>query len=120
MYEVKEYTLERDNFLGGARIPVAKEMLAAKEGEVIAYKSLVKLDGKEAVAYTAADAEASTPPYGIAATDAENGAVVVYLSGEFQESGLILPDGVEVDTVRPLLRENGIFLVQTLKNADNQ
>lgn len=120
MYEVKEYTLERDNFLGGATIPVTKETLTAKEGETIAYKSLMKLEGGEAVAYTAADAEAGTLPYGIAATDAENGTVVAYLSGEFQESGLILPDGVEVDTVRPLLRENGIFLVRTLKNADNQ
>ena len=118
MYEVNTYSLERDNFLGGA-YPIAKETLEVASGETIAEHALVKLSSGKAAAYAAADATAETVPYGIAAAASENGYVVVYLTGEFQESGIVLPDGVEVDAVRPLLRENGIFLVPSLANADN-
>lgn len=131
MYEVNDYAYEPENFLAGS-MDVAKEALPVKEGEEIKAKSLVKLVSGEAAAYTAADlgakpdaakgAEsqeaAETPaeaaelviPYGIAAADAEDGQVVVYLTGEFFADALVLPEGLEAETVKPLLRENGIFL----------
>ena len=109
MYEPKVYEMIPENFHAGT-MPIGKEGLNVKDGETIEAKSLVKLSDGEAAAYTADDATAGTIPYGIAAADAENGCVVVYLSGEFRGDALKLPEGVEVDTVKPLLRENGIFL----------
>ena len=49
-------------------------------------------------------------PYGIAAADAENGTVPVYLSGEFFAEKLEMPEDVTAEDVAPLLRSNGIFL----------
>ena len=109
MYEVNTYTLAGDNFLAGS-MPVAKDALAVKEGETIKARSLVTLSSGKAAAYTATNAGNSVVPYGVAAADAENGSVVVYLSGEFFGSKLVLPEGVTAATVAPLLRQNGIFL----------
>ena len=113
MYEVNTYTLAGDNFLAGS-MPIAKEALAVKEGETIKARSLVALSNGEAAAYSATDAGNSVVPYGVAAADAENGSVVVYLSGEFFGSKLELPEGVTAATVAPLLRSNGIFLKDLL------
>lgn len=109
MYEVNTYETAAENFIAGM-MPVGKEGLAVKSGETIEAKSLVKLDGGEAVAYTKEDGTASTVPYGIAASGGESGRVVVYLSGEFHGNQLVLPEGLTVETVKPLLRENGIYL----------
>lgn len=109
MYETKTYENMPNEFIAGM-MPVGTEGLVVKTGEEIKAKSLVKLDGGEAAAYTKADGTASTIPYGIAAADAESGQVVVYLSGEFRGDQLSLPEGVTVDAVKPLLRENGIYL----------
>ena len=109
MYEINTYTLEGDNFLAGD-MKIAKEALPVAEDEEIAARSLIKLADGEAAAYTANDLEAETVPYGIAAADAEDGQVAVYLTGEFFGEKLALPDGVTADDVKPLLRENGIFL----------
>lgn len=109
MYEVKSYEMTPENFYAGT-MAIGKEGLNVKEGETIEAMALVKLEDGEAVAYTADDASAGTIPYGIAVSDEENGSVVVYLTGEFFGDALKLPEGVEVETVKPLLRENGIFL----------
>jgi hypothetical protein len=116
MYEVKSYELEKDMFLAGY-MDIAKEELEVAEGETIQERSLIKLSGNKAAAYTAEDAEAGKVPYGIAVGTEAAGYVVAYLSGEFYESGLKLPDGVGVETVKPLLRENGIFLKELLPDT---
>lgn len=109
MYEINTYSTNGGNFILGD-IKIAKEALDVNDGETIVARSLVKLVNGKASAYAAADAESETVPYGIAAADAENGKVVVYMTGEFAGSKLELPDGLEVSTVAPLLRSNGIFL----------
>lgn len=109
MYEAKTYETMPNEFIAGM-MPIATEGMAVKSGEIIKAKSLVKLDSGEAAAYTKEDGTAKTVPYGIAAADAENGQVVVYLSGEFHGDQLNLPEEVTVDAVKPLLRENGIYL----------
>ena len=109
MFEVNTYETNGDNFIVGS-MHVAKDALDVNTGQTIVARSLVKLVNGKASAYAAADATNSTVPYGIAAADAENGKVVVYMTGEFAGSKLVLPDEVEVSTVAPLLRSNGIFL----------
>ena len=114
MYAPVTHTLKMDHFVAGS-LPIAKEALEVKEGETIAARSLVKLDGGKAAAYTADDAAAGTVPYGIAVEEAKDGYAALYLSGEFFGSSLNLPEGVEVDAVKPLLRENGIFLKEIIE-----
>ncbi len=113
MYEVNTYTQAGNNLIAGS-MRIAKESLDVAEGETISARSLIKLDGGKAKAYTSADLGGSgteaVVPYGIAAADAEHGKVVVYMTGEFFGSKLVLPEGVEADKVAPLLRSNGIFL----------
>lgn len=109
MYETKTYETLPNDFVAGM-IPISTEGMAVKAGETIKAKSLVKLDDGEVAAYDKEDSTANTIPYGIAAADAENGRVVVYLSGEFYGDQLNLPAEVTVDAVKPLLRENGIYL----------
>ena len=109
MYEVKEYAYEPKRFLAGD-MPVGKEVMeCAEDAEILAH-SLVAQSGGKAVPYAAGKDGALDVPYGIAAADAENGQVVVYLSGEFYGESLVLPEGVTVDAVKPLARENGIFI----------
>lgn len=109
MFEPITHTLEMDNFIAGG-LPIATDALPVAEGEAIVARSLVKLNEGKAAAYTADDATAKTVPYGIAAAEDENGYVAVYMTGEFFAEKLVLPDGVDADTVAPLLRSNGIFL----------
>lgn len=116
MYEVKTNVLERDMFLAG-NFPVEKKSLEVNEGETIKARELVKLVNGKASKYVKADATAKTKPYGIAASDADDAGIVVYLTGDFFESGLILPDEVEVAEVEPMLRENGIFLKKLLPDV---
>lgn len=108
MYEVKEYAYEPERFLAGD-MPVGKEVMECAEDAEIKARSLVSQEGGKAVAYTGT-AGSLTVPYGIAAADAENGQVVVYLSGEFFGEALVLPEGVTAEDVTPLARENGIFI----------
>lgn len=109
MYEVNTYAKNGDNFILGD-MKIAKESLGVNTGETIAARSLVKIVDGKASAYTADDASSEVVPYGIAAADAENDLVVVYMTGEFAASKLALPEGLEAETVAPLLRSNGIFL----------
>ena len=109
MYEVNTYTKNGDNFIMGD-MKIAKEALDVNDGENIVARSLVTISGGKASADTMAKATGGVVPYGIAAADAENGKVVVYMTGEFAGSKLVLPDEVEVSTVAPLLRSNGIFI----------
>lgn len=109
MYKPETHEMIPDNFHAGT-MPIGKEALTVKEGETIKARELVKLSDGEAAAYVAEDVAEGVIPYGLAAADAENGSVVVYLSGEYFGDALKLPQGVEVDAVKPLLRENGIFL----------
>lgn len=109
MYETKTYENMPNEFVAGM-MPIATEGMTVKSGETIKAKSLVKLEGGEAAAYTKEDGTSNAVPYGIAAADAENGRVVIYLSGEFHGDQLNLPEEVTVDAVKPLLRENGIYL----------
>lgn len=109
MFEVKEYACPAENFLAGS-MRVVKEALDVNEGEVIVARSLVAISNGKASAYTKDNATAKVVPYGIAAADAENGKVVVYMTGEFFGSKIVLPEGVEESDVKDLLRSNGIFL----------
>lgn len=109
MFEVKTYECPGDNFLAGT-MKIVKEALDVNDGQTIVARSLVKVADGKASAYTAEDVAAEVVPYGVAAEDAENGKVVVYMTGEFFGSKLILPEGVEVSAVKPLLRSNGIFI----------
>lgn len=109
MFEVKEYTCPGDNFLAGT-MKIVKEALDVNDGESIVERSLVAISEGKASAYTAENAAAKVVPYGIAAADAENGKVVVYMTGEFFGSRLVLPEGVNESDVKDLLRSNGIFL----------
>ena len=109
MFEIKEYTCQGDNFLAGT-MKIVKETLDANEDQTIPARSLVAISEGKARAYTAEDAAAKVVPYGIAAAKAENGKVVVYMTGEFFGSKLVLPEGVTAGDVKDLLRSNGIFL----------
>lgn len=109
MFEVKTNECSGDNFLAGT-MNIAKDALEVNEGQVIKARSLVTIENGKASAYTKENADGKVVPYGIAAADAENGKVVVYMTGEFFGEKLVLPEGVDAETVKPLLRSNGIFL----------
>lgn len=109
MYQVETHTYTPDDFISGS-MPIAREALGVTSGETIKARSLITIADGKAKAYTAENATKAVVPYGIAAADAENDRVVVYMTGEFDGSKLVLPDTVELSTVAPLLRSNGIFL----------
>jgi hypothetical protein len=129
MYEINTATQAPDDFLAGD-YPIIRKAIEVTAGAVIGKRTTVKLvDGKISpviyVAETEADGATVTPAktaeentleglYGIAAEAADGGTggvtVVVYLTGEFFESAITLPENVTSAMVKPALRKLGIFL----------
>lgn len=76
----------------------------------------LKTDGKIA----AVTVDTIEDVYGIAAQPAKAGEeIVVYLTGNFFASALVLPEGITITKLRTPLRKRGVFLVDIDNATDN-
>lgn len=116
MYEIKTRTCEAKNFFAGDFPTLTESGTAGEalkehtpvtrdsEGQIVAVAA-ASGSGDSAVAATTEDV------VGITAADASEGdPVVYYLTGEFFEEALNLPEGVTVEDIKEPLRKISIFL----------
>lgn len=107
-------TFEYDNLFAGSAEVVTGSVIAGASltrGTVV---GLITGTGK-AVAVDSAAVDGSKNPYGIIAEDVEaDKPVVVYLTGEFNESALTFGGADTPDTHRRALRDIGIFLKENI------
>lgn len=106
MYEVQKDSHESLNFIAGD-FPILRDTAKIKTGAVIRERAPVIL-GATGVEEATADKIADI--IGIAAAVPSGDRVVIYLTGEFFGSEIILPDGITVDALKPILRKLSIFL----------
>jgi len=106
MYEIQHDAFTADNFYRGS-FPALTEVGTVKSGaKVEARMPVIKTkDGIEPVA-----AETLDQLVGITASAPSGGEVTYYLTGEFWESGINLPQGVELDALKAACRKLSIFL----------
>lgn len=108
-------------FAGG--FPIVTDIVATDDDSIKAL-SPVKLAEGKAVKLTAeksksakseegtetATAADTLSVYGIAAEDARNGYIPVYLTGEFRKEALNLEAGITADSIKTAFRNIGIFI----------
>lgn len=106
MYEIKRRELKAKNFFAGD-FPTLTESGTA--GEAIGeYMPVAKNTDGEIIPVTA---ETLANIVGIAAAEAEQDTpVVYYMTGEFFADALMLPDGIETETLKNVFRKISIFL----------
>lgn len=116
MYEIKTRTCEGKNFFAGD-FPTLTETGTA--GEALAEHTPVTRNGDGeivAVAAASGSGQSAKPAttgdvIGITAAEAgEDEPVVYYMTGEFFEEAINLPDGVTVEDIKEPLRKISIFL----------
>ena len=106
MYEIKTRTWEAKNFFAGD-FPTLTETGTAG-GELAEHMPITKDEDGNIVAVTA---ETAANVVGITAAEAAaEEPVVYYMTGEFFEEALSLPDGVTVEDIKEPLRKMSIFL----------
>lgn len=106
MYEIKTRTCEAKNFFAGD-FPTLTETGTAG-GELAEHMPITKDEDGNIVAVTA---ETAANVVGITAAEAAaEEPVVYYMTGEFFEEALSLPDGVTVEDIKEPLRKISIFL----------
>jgi len=106
MYEIKTRTCEAKNFFAGD-FPTLTETGTAG-GELAEHMPITKDEDGNIVAVTA---ETAANVVGITAAEAAaEEPVVYYMTGEFFEEALSLPNGVTVEDIKEPLRKMSIFL----------
>lgn len=106
MYEIHKGESPVSNIFAGD-FPCKTAVMPIVEGEVVRKHTLVaKVEGgtMEATKETVGNI------VGIAAETSTEAGVVVYLTGEFQEIGILWPDEVTPEDVRDTLRGHSIFI----------
>lgn len=106
MYEIETRKCEAKNFFAGD-FPTLTETGTAG-GELAEHTPVTKdTDGK----IVAVTTETAAAVVGITAAEAEaDEPAVYYMTGEFFEEALNLPDGVTVESIKEPLRKMSIFL----------
>lgn len=116
MYEIEKRTCEAKNFFAGDFPTLTESGTAGEnleehtpvtrnsEGKIVAVAA-ASGSGDDATAATAGDVIGIT-----AAAAAEEEPVVYYLTGEFFEEAINLPEGVAVEDIKEPLRKLSIFL----------
>lgn len=103
-----------DNIFAGNVMPVVTETGTVAENQTIAQYAIVELNASNQV-ITPAEVIDPTKAYAIAAEAVSTGAgetksVVLYMTGEFNEDKIVIPEGKTVADYKPVLRKLGIFL----------
>lgn len=106
MYEIKSDQTSPVNFFAG-EFPVVTEAGAVKSGATVRKHTPVI---KTADGISEATAAGIADLYGVSAEESTDGGVVCYLTGEFFEDALTLPDGVTTAILKPAFRKLGIYL----------
>lgn len=106
MYEIQSRTYETKNFFAGDFPTLPESGLAG--GKLEEHTPVAKdADGK----IVAVTAETVANVVGITAAEAEaEEPVVYYMTGEFFEEALNLPEGVTIENIKEPLRKISIFL----------
>lgn len=105
--EKRTFSTAPEYFEAGTDIRITTQVKTAA-ADLEAHVPVILADGKVSAV---ASASALAGLYGITADSAAKDAdAVIYLTGEFFKSGLVLPDGVTADDVEVPLRNIGIFL----------
>ncbi len=107
-------TFEYDNIFAGNVMPVVTESVEVAESQTIAKYSIVELDASGKVVFPAGEIDVNKV-YGITTeaivTEAgENKPVVLFMTGEFNERKIVVPEGKTIAEYKPALRKLGIFL----------
>lgn len=106
MYEIQSRTCEAKNFFAG-EFPTLTESGTA--GEALAEHTPVAKDADGKI--VAVTAETAADVVGITAAEAAaEEPVVYYMTGEFFEEALSLPEGVTAEDIKEPLRKMSIFL----------
>lgn len=106
MYKPQKFEMTPQNFFAG-EFPTLTDTGTAAAALAAHTPVMLDTDGNVAVATAAGIAGV----IGITADAAEAGAPVVYYqTGEFFENAIVLPTGITVDALKPVLRKLSIFL----------
>lgn len=113
MYEVQNDSYKPVTLFAG-NFPVVTEIAATEDSTIKAGAPLKLADGKVAKITATGSSDSYTTDtdgaYGIAAADAENGYIEVYLTGEFRKEALVLEKNVDISAVKTAMRPIGIFI----------
>lgn len=105
MFEVQKDSHTPLNFIAGD-FPIVRDTGKIANGAVIRERAPVILTE---TGITEATADKTADIIGIAAVPSGD-RVIMYLTGEFFGSSLVLSDGVTVEAIKPVLRKLSIFL----------
>jgi len=106
MYDVKTANLEVENFHAGS-FPIATDVGTVEANATIRKHAPII---KGANGLKEVDDETIAQVIGIAAAEPSDNEVVYYLTGEFFENAIVLPEDVTLEALKPVLRQNSIFL----------
>lgn len=113
----------QDDLIGSNAADLLARKYALADGQVITRGELMGVtSGSVAAASLSGASDGTQTPFGIAAEDAdttgspaEEGEVLIFIRGSFNEHALILGASHTVDSIREGLRDKGIFLETPVK-----
>lgn len=121
MFEVQTARYAPNTVFAGG-FPVVTDIVATDDDSIKALSPVKLAEGKavkltseksesaESEEGTEAAAADTLSVYGIAAEDARNGYIPVYLTGEFRKEALNLEAGITADSIKTAFRNIGIFI----------
>lgn len=107
-------TMSYDNIFAGNVMPVVTEAGTVAENQNIKALAIVELDASGKVVAPGSTPD-ETKAYAIAAEavvtrEGETKPIVLYMTGEFNENKIVVPEGKTLEDYKPVLRKLGIFL----------
>lgn len=111
---MKTETMNYDNIFAGNVMAVVTEAGIVAENQNIQALAIVEIDASGNV-IAPGEVVDGTKAYAIAAEEVVTGAgetipIVLYMTGEFNESKIVVPEGKTLKDYKPVLRKLGIFL----------
>lgn len=106
MYNINTAQSTPENFFAGD-FPVVTDFGTIENGAKIRKHTPI-VQGENGIKETAANTLAQV--IGIAAAEPSGDEVVYYLTGEFFSQAIVLPTGVTIEALKPVLRKLTIFL----------
>lgn len=116
---MKTETMTYDNIFAGNVMPVVTEAGTVAQNQTIEALAIVELDDNGNVVAPGETVDESKA-YAIAAEAVatevgETKPIVLYMTGEFNENKIVLPEGKTLANYKPTLRKIGIFLKPVVK-----
>jgi hypothetical protein len=106
VYNIEKSELNKENFFAGS-FPIATDFGEIESGAKIRRHTPI-VQGENGIKEAAEDTLDKV--IGIAAAEPSGNEVVYYLTGEFFSQAIVLPNGVTIEALKPVLRKLTIFL----------